>query len=86
MPKCENFEKCPFFNGRLAQYSPQTIAGMKRIYCENLFTDCARFQIYTRVGGKFVPRNMTPAEHERAAEIIRTNRFSDSARATGSGD
>ena len=86
MPRCENFEKCPFFSGRLAQYSPQIIAGMKRVYCDNFYTDCARFQVFSRVGCQYVPADMTPAEHDRAAEIIRDNRRSDTVRATGSGD
>lgn len=72
---CEKLKGCPFYNDKMDIES-----GLgrlyKRRYCEGDKTQCARYMVFTSLGGKFVPIDLFPNMQKRAKEIIsQKNRY-----------
>lgn len=69
MPRCEKFEKCPFYNDKMPCDSG--IGAMyKEKYCEGNKTQCARYNVSTKCGPQFVDNNLYPNMTAKADEII----------------
>jgi hypothetical protein len=49
---------------------PSTAEVYKKIYCQQDFEKCARYQVVQRLGREFVPPNLYPNEQERAGQLI----------------
>lgn len=68
--KCENFEKCPFYNDKMPLDS--AIAKVyKAKYCEGEKTKCARYEVSTKIGKEYVPIDLYPNMFERAKSILK---------------
>jgi hypothetical protein len=66
---CPNLVKCPFFNDQLANMP--TIANlMKENYCRETYDVCARYLVAKTLGSASVPKDLFPAQKERALKII----------------
>jgi hypothetical protein len=69
MTGCERLDKCPMVNdsknGTTSDYEK-----IKKEYCYNNYSKCARYMVLTSVGGDFVPGDLLPRQAERAKEII----------------
>lgn len=69
MAECPNLVKCPFFNDQLANMP--TVSGfLKRRYCQDIYSSCARYMVSQSLGSTYVPANLFPSEKQRAQEII----------------
>ena len=69
MPKCEKFEKCPFYNDKMPCDSG--IGAMyKKRYCEGDKTQCARYNVSTKCDPQLVDNNLYPNMTAKAEEII----------------
>lgn len=69
MSDCPLLHSCPFFNDMMANM-PAMSEGMKKKFCRDTFTQCARYMTCTALGRERVPEDMFPNEQERAKEII----------------
>ena len=69
MTTCELTEKCIFFNDQMAGM-PSTAAVYKKMYCEQDFAACGRYQIFKEIGRENVPKDLFPNQADRAKEII----------------
>ena len=73
MAMCENFEKCPFYQGKMSIESGIG-ALYKKNYCEGDKTTCARYMVATTVGKEFVPLSLYPNMLDKAKKIIEENK------------
>jgi len=69
MPNCEAISGCPFFNDKLPNM-PSLSAWLKIEYCQDKYSNCARFRVRQALGGGQVPSNLFPNEDIRATNII----------------
>ena len=69
---CKNLEKCPFYNDKM-DINKGIGKLYKMNYCEKDPTQCARFQVSSKLGKELVPQNLYPNMHERAKQILREN-------------
>jgi len=69
MEKCELTATCIFFNDQMAGM-PSTAAVYKKMYCEQAFDTCGRYQIFKAIGRENVPKDLFPNQADRAKEII----------------
>ena len=69
MAECECLQKCLFFNDKMDDSK-----GIGKIYkdkyCLGDNSNCARYQVFLRLGADAVPANLYPNMNERAQEII----------------
>jgi hypothetical protein len=71
LPDCERIDGCAFFNDTIRDM-PSTSALLKRIYCMQDKSGCARHMVLSRLGGDAVPPNLYPNDAARALEILST--------------
>jgi hypothetical protein len=69
MAECELLKTCPFFNDRVAEM-PTVAAWLKKQYCRNNYSECARYKVRNALGVERVPRDLFPNEPKRAQKII----------------
>ncbi len=67
--QCEKLTDCPFFNHRLPNM-PTMVEAIKRTYCLDTSTECARYQVST--AGKQVPADLFPNHRHRVAALLRS--------------
>jgi hypothetical protein len=65
MSDCPNIAKCIFFNDKMAN-RPATAEMMKKSYCKEKFTTCARYIVCVALGGPQVPADLYPNMVDRA--------------------
>jgi hypothetical protein len=69
MVSCKRLSKCPVVKN--SDEEPESISGrIKKKYCYNNFSECARYMVLEAVGGEFVPADLMPDQPGRAKEII----------------
>lgn len=66
---CDLADRCPFFNDQLGEM-PATAARMKERYCWGDKQECARYMIFSRLGGGHVPKELSPSAVDEAREIL----------------
>jgi len=69
MADCELLPKCIFFNDKMASM-PVASDLMKKKYCQNDSTACARFMVFSALGREYVPADLYPNDVERAQAVI----------------
>jgi len=72
MEKCELTATCIFFNDQMAGM-PSTSAVYKKMYCEQDFDSCGRFQTFKSIGRENVPKDLFPNQVDRAKEVIKAH-------------
>jgi hypothetical protein len=70
MPDCECLSGCPFFNGTMAAALPATVESMRKRYCFEDKTHCARHMIFRTAGKDKVPADMIPNQTSRARTLL----------------
>ena len=73
MAECECLPKCPFFNDRMAT-KPATAQLMKRQYCLEDNSQCARYMVRKAQGADLVPSDLYPTQIERVKVILEVAR------------
>lgn len=68
MAVCERLEKCPMVND--SNEGPVSPGKIRKKYCNNNYSACARYMVLKSLGGEFVPFDLQPDHEERAKEII----------------
>lgn len=69
MAECECLKKCPFFNDKMAN-KPAMASLMKKTYCLDDNSKCARHQVFVKVGSQNVPADLYPSETDRVEAIL----------------
>lgn len=69
MGKCELRQEC-FFPTDFSNNMPAQLAIIKRTYCNNDFTKCARYIVAINIDSGNVPYNLHPSDLDKAKEII----------------
>ncbi len=69
MKECKNLTGCPFFNDKMAE-KPALASMMKKRYCLDDSTSCARYIVCEALGKENVPENLFPNMTARAEELI----------------
>lgn len=70
MPDCAMMPNCLFFNDKMANM-PTTANLMKRKYCQDNFSTCARYVVCKALGKEKVPADLTPSQMDKAKLLIR---------------
>lgn len=73
MAECECIAKCPFFHDKMAEM-PSMAAMLKKRYCLDKHTTCARWMVRAAIGAPGVPPDLFPNQHDRAEKLISTTR------------
>ena len=66
MKECECLSNCPFFAGRVGIMLPTIVETLKSKYCHSDSNECARYQIFCKLGRDFVPADLLPDQMEIA--------------------
>lgn len=66
---CDIIEKCLFFRDRLKGI-PAKASVLKRIYCRDNNSRCARYLIFRKVGSDGVPEDLFPNNYSEAFRIL----------------
>jgi len=69
MAKCELVQEC-FFPTDFSNNLPAQLAVIKRVYCNQDFTDCARYITAMKIDSGNVPNDLHPADLAQAEKII----------------
>ena len=69
MPDCVCVPRCPFFNDRMADM-PSMAGKMKRKYCQEDPSACARYMVFTAKGREAVPPDLFPNQVDRAKGLV----------------
>ena len=69
MAECELIARCIFFNDKMAEY-PSTASFLKKKYCQEDNSECARYMVFKTLGGEKVPKDLYPHNVERARKLI----------------
>jgi len=69
MAECEFIEKCPFFQGKLAD-KPVEVEELKEKYCKSNNLNCARYMIANALGKEHMPADLYPHEKDVAYRVI----------------
>lgn len=69
MANCVLIEKCIFFNDKMASM-PTAANIMKKKYCLQDSSHCARFMVFSALGRENVPPDLFPNDESRAKTII----------------
>lgn len=70
MADCELIQGCIFFNDKM-QNMPATAELLKKKYCKDSYSTCARFMIFKAMGRPAVPQDLFPQQTDKAEEIIK---------------
>ncbi|WP_028315597.1 hypothetical protein [Desulfatibacillum aliphaticivorans] len=70
MADCECLAGCPFFNSKMASSMTAVAQSMKKRLCQGDNTNCARYQVFKKLGKPKVPADLIPNQTDRAAQII----------------
>lgn len=70
MPECSLIANCAFFNDKMAN-KPGTAEMMKKKYCKEQYTDCARYVVCKALGRDKVPADLFPIQTDRATEMLK---------------
>ena len=69
MAECECLKGCPFFNGKMKENAG--MAGLyKNKYCLGDNRQCARYQVFTKLGRAAVPDDLYPNMQDRARALL----------------
>jgi hypothetical protein len=71
MAGCIYLEQCPFFQDVLPSM-PASSESIKRIFCQNDYEQCARYQVREKLGLEHVPRDLFPNDGAKAAKIMQS--------------
>lgn len=69
MAECAGTRTCPFFNDKM-QAMPNIARMMKKHFCEEDFTHCARFMVKQKLGPERVPADLYPNQSDKAERLI----------------
>ena len=69
MGDCEFIERCPFFQGKLAE-KPVEIEELKIKYCKGNNLNCARYMIAQAAGKEKMPPDLYPDDKVIAYQVI----------------
>lgn len=69
MAECECLAKCIFFNDKMASM-PAMASLMKRRYCQEDNSNCARWIVRSALGPTNVPVDLFPNQMDRARSLI----------------
>ncbi|MBN1984020.1 MAG: hypothetical protein JW795_20995 [Chitinivibrionales bacterium] len=69
MADCEVLSMCPFFNDKMAQM-PAMADILKKQYCRNNFSGCARYIVRSKLGKEKVPADLYPNESAKVNGIL----------------
>lgn len=69
MAFCPSLEKCPFFHDRMDS-RPATSEMMKKRYCHDDNSSCARWMVSSSLGKQAVPTDLFPHQVDRAKELL----------------
>jgi hypothetical protein len=69
MGECVCVPTCPFFNDKMVNM-PAVAGMMKRRYCMDDFSHCARFMVREKLGKENVPADLFPSQTEKAMQLI----------------
>ena len=72
MSDCECLGACPFFHDKM-ENMPSMAQMLKDRYCHDAWTDCARHQVFVRLGREGVPADLFPNQDARVTEILIAN-------------
>jgi hypothetical protein len=72
MSDCPSLSTCPFFNDKMKDM-PATAAVIKRNYCQDDNSKCARFLVAKTLGKEKVPSDLYPVNLDKANIIIKEN-------------
>lgn len=70
MTKCELVQDC-FFPSDFSNNMPAQLAAIKRTYCNQGFTECARYITAKEIDLVNVPNDLHPSDKELAEKIIK---------------
>ncbi len=70
--ECPLLKTCVFFQDKM-QNMPATANIMKKRYCLEDNSKCARFMIVNALGREKVPADLFPNQYDRAEELIKGN-------------
>jgi hypothetical protein len=70
---CEKLPTCIFFNDQMEQM-PAVAELLKKQFCHGTFSECARFQVASRLGGAGVPKDLFPQDLKRATRLLASTR------------
>lgn len=71
MVTCKLAQEC-FFPTDFSNNLPAQLATIKRTYCNQAFTKCARYIVAIKLGQSDVPYNLHPADIEQAEMMIKS--------------
>lgn len=69
MANCPCLPKCIFFNDKMANM-PVAADQIKKKLCQGDNSDCARYMIFSKLGGERVPGDLFPRHVDRAKQIL----------------
>jgi hypothetical protein len=69
MADCEMLAGCIFFNDKMSDY-PTTAEFLKKRYCREDNSDCARYIVCKGLGRECVPKDLFPNNIERAQALL----------------
>jgi hypothetical protein len=69
MPDCECLKGCPFFNDKMKD-DKGLGSILKKRYCLDDNTKCARYMVFKKLGKPAVPPTLYPNMVDKANEII----------------
>jgi len=69
MADCPLIEKCIFFNDKMASM-PAASTMMKKKFCKDDFSKCARYTVFSALGRERVPTDLYPNDLSRAQTIL----------------
>ena len=74
---CAYLKSCNFYTDNLVSM-PVVAELMKRRFCEDDYSQCARYQIRVKLGADNVPADLFPNHMEEAEKLLKEhNRFDD---------
>ena len=69
MAECTLMDTCIFFNDKMSNM-PSMANMYKQRYCKGDQTQCARYQIFEKIGGEYVPADLFPNDSGRITDIL----------------
>lgn len=73
MSHCELLEICKFFHDKMTKLSVAAEL-MKKIYCSQNHSKCARYKVATALGFSEIPLDLYPGDNLRADILIQQRR------------
>ena len=70
MSDCECLEHCPYFENDIHKEISVIQELRTQKYCKGDYSICVRYMVFKALGKEHVPRNLLPADVDRANEII----------------